>query len=67
MEEVEKFEPSEKVYYQLVEDIDDSVMNAGPASPCASSSASKLSEEIQRQILQLYSNYLSDDGKVSNN
>ena len=50
--------------YRLLEDDQSSALNAGETSECAPMSVNELGEGIRRLILQIYSVFLSADGRV---
>lgn len=50
-------------YYRLLEDDDNTALNAGAMSTCQPRSVNDLGEDIRRLILKIYSAYLSPDGK----
>ncbi|ELU10998.1 hypothetical protein CAPTEDRAFT_203097 [Capitella teleta] len=52
--------------YRLIEDDESSALNAGETSECAMMPVNELGEAIRRLILQIYSVFLSADGRSVN-
>ena len=52
--------------YRFLEDDETSALNSGMSSVCEPRPAPQVAEELRRLILELYGQFLSKDGKVSN-
>lgn len=58
-----EFKDDESIY-RLLEDDESTALNSGMSSLCEPRPAPQIAEELRRLILNLYSQYLSKDGKV---
>lgn len=53
-------------YYQLLKNSIGSALNATPISECKQANVKELGEILRHQILKIYNNFISADGKVVN-